>query len=139
MWALLSFVRNGVRKHAGAGAGEVDPRRPVAPAPLSGRAMACAYLRFFLISCRVLPRRGILSAAELAGLAPAIHERREEHQFLLTAGVFLPDHGQAIFYPPSLLTFSRVMEAIQDGAMKRINRRRRERGTWFPPRFFDRA
>ena len=48
--------------------------------------------RFFFISCRILPGRGILSASEFACLAQAIHERREEHKFLLTAWVFLPDH-----------------------------------------------
>ena len=31
------------------------------------------------------------------------------------------------------------MESIKDGATKRINRRRRECGTLFQPRFFDRA
>jgi hypothetical protein len=36
VWALLSFVRKGVRKHAGAGGCEVDHRRLVAPA-LPGR------------------------------------------------------------------------------------------------------
>jgi len=95
--------------------------------------------RFFFISCRVLPRRGILTASELARLARVIYERREEHKFLLTAWVTLPDHWHAIFYPPYPLTISRVMEAIKDGATKRINRQRREGGTVFQPRFFDRA
>jgi putative transposase len=53
--------------------------------------------------------------------------------------VFLPDPGHAIFYPPYPLTISRVMEAIQEGATKRIHGRCRERGILFPPRFFDRA
>ena len=44
--------------------------------------------RFFFISHRVLPRRGTLSESELACLARAINERREEHKFLLTAWVF---------------------------------------------------
>ena len=95
--------------------------------------------RFFFISCRVLPVRSILSESEFACLARTIQERREEHQLLLTAWVFLPDHGHAIFYPPYPLTISRVMESIKDGATKRIHRRRRECGTLFPPRFFDRA
>jgi REP element-mobilizing transposase RayT len=95
--------------------------------------------RFFFISCRLPPRRGVLSDSEFACLAQAIHERREEHQFLLTAWVFLPDHWHGIFYPPYPLTISRVMGAIKDGATKRIHRRRRERGTVFPPRLFDRA
>lgn len=95
--------------------------------------------RFFFISCRVLSRRGNLSESGFACLAQAIHERREKHRFLLTAWVFLPGHWHAIFYPPDPLTISRVMEAIKDGAAKRIHRRRRERGTLFQPRFFDRA
>ena len=93
--------------------------------------------RFFFISFRVLPPRGILLAAQFACLAQAIHERREEHRFLLTAWVFLPDRWHGIFYPPYPLTISRVMEAIKDGATKQINRRRRERGALFQPRFFD--
>jgi len=72
-------------------------------------------------------------------LAQVIHERRAEHGFLLTAGVFLPDHGHAIFYPSSPLTISRVMESIKLGSTKIINRLRREVGWLFQPRFFDRA
>ena len=42
--------------------------------------------RWFFVTCRVLPRRGILSLSEFASLAQVIHERREKHHFLLTAG-----------------------------------------------------
>ena len=95
--------------------------------------------RFCFVSCRVLPRRALLSEWEFACLAGVVHERREEPKFVLTAGVFLPDHGQAIFYPPYPLAISRVMESIKDGATQRIHRRRRECGTLFQARFFDRA
>jgi putative transposase len=95
--------------------------------------------RYFFITCRVLARRDLLSVPEFAGLARVIHERREEHKFLLTAWVVLPDHWHAIFYPPYPLTISRVMESIKGAATKRINRRRRECGTLFQARFFDRA
>ena len=95
--------------------------------------------RWFFITCRLLPRRRLLSPSEFAVLAEVIRERRAEHKFLLTAWVFLPDHWHAIFYPPHPLTISRVMEAIKDGATKRINRSRREAGTLWQPRFFDRA
>jgi len=95
--------------------------------------------RWFFITCRVLPRRRILSDAEFATLAEVIDPRRKEHGFLLSAWVFLPDHWHAIFYPRHPLTISRVMEAIKDGATKRLNRRRREAGTLWQPRFFDRA
>ena len=95
--------------------------------------------RFIFVTCRLLPRRRILSPSEFAILARAIHERRVEHGFFLTAWVFLPDHGDAIFFPPYPLTISRVMETLKDGATKRINRLRRESGTLWQPRFFDRA
>ena len=72
-------------------------------------------------------------------LAQVIHERRAEHGFLLTAWVFLPDHGPAIFYPSHPLTISRVMESIKVGATKIINRSRCEVGLLLQPRFFDRA
>lgn len=95
--------------------------------------------RWFFITCRLLPRRQILSPSEFATLAQVIGERRAEHGFALAAWVFLPDHWHAIFYPRHPLTVSRVMEAIKDGATKRINRSRREAGRLWQPRFFDRA
>ena len=72
-------------------------------------------------------------------MAQVIRERREEHGFLLSAWVFLPDHWHAIFYPAHPLTIGRVMESIKDAATKRINRSRREVGRLLQPRFFDRA
>ena len=62
--------------------------------------------RWFFITCRVLPRRRILSDAEFATLAEVIDPRRKEHGFLLSAWVFLPDHWHAIFYPRHPLTIS---------------------------------
>ena len=78
--------------------------------------------RFFFLSCRVLPNRAHLSEHEFGILARVIRERREEHGFLLTAWVFLPDHWHAIIYPPFPLTISRVLESIKVGATLRINR-----------------
>jgi putative transposase len=95
--------------------------------------------RWFFITCRLLARRRVLSPSEFAVLAEVIGDRRAEHRFLLTAWVFRPDHWHAIFYPSYPLTISRVMEAIKDGATKRINRSRQEVGTLWQPRFFDRA
>ena len=86
-----------------------------------------------------VPDTLILPDSEFATLAEVIVERREEHGFVLTAWVFLPDHWHAIFYPRHPLTISRMMEAIKDGATKRINRGRREAGMLWQPRFFDRA
>ena len=95
--------------------------------------------RWFFITCRLLPKRRILSDSEFDTWAEVIDGRRAEHGFVLTAWVFLPDHWHAIFYPRHPLTISRVMEAIKDGATKRINRGRREVGMLWQPRFFDRA
>jgi REP element-mobilizing transposase RayT len=72
-------------------------------------------------------------------MAQVIHERREEHGFLLTAWVFLPGHWHAIFHPAYPLTISRVMESIKDAATKRINRSRRQVRMLLQPRFLDRA
>jgi hypothetical protein len=49
--------------------------------------------------------------------------------------VFLPDRWHAIFYPRQPLTVSHVMEAIKDGATKRINHSRRETGRLWQPGF----
>jgi putative transposase len=95
--------------------------------------------RWFFITCRVLPGRGILTAPEFTCLGGVIHERREKHGFLLSAWAFLPDHWHAIFYPSYPLTICMVMESIKVGATKRINRSRGKVGLLFQPRFFDRA
>jgi len=95
--------------------------------------------RWFFITCRLLPRRRILSPAEFATLARVIDERRAAQGFFLTAWVFLPDHWHAIFYPPYPLSISEVMESIKVGATKRLNRAREECGLLWQPRFFDRA
>jgi putative transposase len=94
--------------------------------------------RWFFVSCRVLPRR-TLSESEFDCLARVIDARRQEHGFLLSAWVFLPDHWHVIFYPAHPLTISTVMESIKDGATKRINHCHQASGTLFQPRFFDRA
>jgi hypothetical protein len=39
--------------------------------------------RWFFITCRVLPRRGILTASEFGCWGGVIHERRKKHCFLL--------------------------------------------------------
>jgi REP element-mobilizing transposase RayT len=72
-------------------------------------------------------------------LARVLRERREEHHFLLTAWVFLPDHWHAILFPRFPLTISRVMESIKVGSTLRINVSRKKSGLLWQPRFFDRA
>jgi REP element-mobilizing transposase RayT len=71
--------------------------------------------RWFFITCRVLPKRRILSASEFACMARVIGERRRELGFSLSAWVFLPDHWHAIVYPAHPLTICTVMEAIKVG------------------------
>ena len=95
--------------------------------------------RFFFITCRVLRRRETLGEAEFQYLARVVRERREQHCFLLTAWVFLPDHWHAIFFPRFPLTISRLMEATKVGSTLRINEGRKESGLLWQPRFFDRA
>jgi putative transposase len=95
--------------------------------------------RFFFITCRLLPTRGRLRESEFECLARVVRERREEHRFLLTAWVLLPDHWHAIFFPSFPLTISRVMESIKVGSTLRVNAGRNESGLLWQPRYFDRA
>ena len=95
--------------------------------------------RFFFVTCRLLPRRRILSESEFICLARAIHRRRARLGFLLTAGVLLPDHWHAIVFPLHPLTISEVMESIKVSSTKLINRERGELGLLWQGRFFDRA
>jgi REP element-mobilizing transposase RayT len=80
--------------------------------------------RFFFVTCRLLPRRGILSESEFICLARAIHRRRARLGFLLTAWVLLPDHWHPIVFPRHPLTISAVMESIKVSSTKLINRER---------------
>ena len=95
--------------------------------------------RFFFVTCRLLPRRRILSESEFICLARAIHRRRARLGFLLTAWVFLPDHGHALLFPRHPLTISEVMESIKVSSTRLINRERAEVGVLWQGRFFDRA
>jgi len=95
--------------------------------------------RHFFLTCRVLATRAPLCEAEFEIVAQGIRERRQQHGFLLTALVFLPDHWHAIIYPSFPLTISRVLEAIKVGVTQRVNRRRGQRGVLLQGRFFDRA
>ena len=116
-------------------------------APMSRLRRMVLCDRFFLITCRLLPKRRILSESEFARLARVIGERRKEHGFLLTAWVFLPDHWHAILFPRHPLTICEVMEAIKVASTKGINPARGESGLLWQGRFpsaalrasFDRA
>ncbi|MGH9865197.1 MAG: REP-associated tyrosine transposase [Candidatus Acidiferrales bacterium] len=72
-------------------------------------------------------------------LADILSSRREEHGFLLTAWVFLPNHWHAILFPRAPLTVSRVMESVKVSSTLRINRERDEKETLWQSRFFDQA
>src|SRR5208282_6169574 len=76
---------------------------------------------WFFITCRVLSWRGIPTASEFACWGGVIHERRAQHGFLLSAGVFLPNPGHAIFYPPDPLTIFRKSRQWR-GTPRRISR-----------------
>ena len=95
--------------------------------------------RFFFVTCRLLPKRRILSESEFACLAGAIQARRKKHGFLLTAWVFLPDHWHAILFPRHPLTISEALESIKVSSTKRINGARGELRLLWQGRFFDRA
>ena len=95
--------------------------------------------RYFFITCRLMAKRRILSESEFHRLARSIRASRQKHGFVLTAWVFLPDHGHAIFFPRHPLTISDLMESIKVSSTVRINRSRKERGLLWQPRFFDRA
>jgi REP element-mobilizing transposase RayT len=75
----------------------------------------------FLHYLSALPKRKTLAEPEFACLARVIHERREEHGFLVTAWVLLPDHWHAILFPRHPLTISEVMESIKVSSTRRIN------------------
>ncbi len=95
--------------------------------------------RFFFVTCRLLPKRRILSESEFACLSKVIDDRRQQHGFLLTAWVLLPDHWHAILFPRHPLTISEAMESIKVASTKLINRARGELGLLWQGRFFDRA
>ena len=65
--------------------------------------------------------------------------RRPKHRFLLTAWLFLPDHGHAIIDPPYPLTISRAMKAVKVSSMISLNQGRREAGEFWQGRCFHRA
>ncbi len=95
--------------------------------------------RYFFVTCNLLRTREKLANADYAILARAIGARRQEHGFLLTTWVFLPDHWHAIIAPHHPKTISVVMESIKVASTRQINTRRQESGKLWQGRFFDRA
>jgi len=80
-------------------------------------------------------------------VAYAMARMRRRHGFLLTAWVFLPDHGHAILYPPYPLSISRALKAIKVSSTTAVNVRLGGSGKLWQERFhsirsgqvFDRA
>jgi putative transposase len=95
--------------------------------------------RYFFVTCNLRRTRTRLSDDDFEILAHVIAARRREHDFLLTAWVFLPDHWHAIVGPRYPQTISLVLESVKVGSTRRINARRRESGPLWQGRFFDRA
>ena len=80
----------------------------------------------------------MLREPEFGNLSSAIEDAREEHGFLLTAWVFLPDHWHGIVYPRYPLTISNVLKTIKLRTTSSINGGRSESGPIWQGRFFDR-
>lgn len=95
--------------------------------------------RVFFVACQLLPHQGRLEESQSECLARVVRGRREEHHFLLTAWVFLPDHWHAIIFSHYPLSISPVTEAIKVGSTRRINVGRKELCLLWQPRFFGRA
>jgi putative transposase len=95
--------------------------------------------RYFFVTCNLLRTRAVLDEDDFEILARVMQARREEHGFLLTAWVFLPDHWHAILGPRYLKGISLVMESVKVSSTRQINAERGELGRLWQGRFFDRA
>ena len=95
--------------------------------------------RYFFVTCNVPRTRETLREADFRVLARVIAARRMEHEFLLTAWVFLPDHWHAVIGVRYPKTISLVMESVKVSSTRQINSRRKEAGKFWQGRFFDRA
>jgi len=95
--------------------------------------------RYFFVTCNLLRTRAVLNEDDFEILARVMQARREEHGFLLTAWVFLPDHWHAILGPRYLKGISLVMESVKVSSTRQINAARGKLGRLWQGRFFDRA
>jgi REP-associated tyrosine transposase len=95
--------------------------------------------RYFFVTCNLQRTRNKLQDADFSILARVISARRTEHNFLLTAWVFLPDHWHAIIGVRYPKTISLIMESIKVSSTRQINSSRKEAGRLWQSRFFDRA
>ncbi|HKT11516.1 MAG TPA: transposase [Terriglobia bacterium] len=95
--------------------------------------------RYFFVTCNLLRTRESLQDADFRILARVIAARRIEHEFLLTAWVFLPDHRHAVIGVRCPKTISLVMESVKVSSTRQINSRRKQAGRLWQGRFFDRV
>ncbi len=95
--------------------------------------------RYFFVTCNVQQTRESLGDADFRILARVISARRLEHEFLLTAWVFLPDHWHGVIGVRYPKTISLVMESIKVSSTRQINSGREDAGKLWQGRFFDRA
>ena len=95
--------------------------------------------RYFFVTCNRQRTRTSLLDEDFEILARVVGARRQEHCFLLTAWVFLPDHWHAVVGVRYPKTISVVMESIKVGSTRQMNTRRGESGRLWQGRFFDRA
>ncbi|MCJ7502551.1 MAG: hypothetical protein MUP80_05765 [Acidobacteriia bacterium] len=75
--------------------------------------------RYFFVTCNLLRTRAVLNEDDFEILARVMQARREEHGFLLTAWVFLPDHWHAILGPRYLKGISRVTSDLPAAGRRR--------------------
>jgi len=95
--------------------------------------------RYFFVTCNLVRTRAVLNEDDCEVLARVMQARREEHGFLLTAWVFLPDRGHAILGPRYPKGLSLVMESVKVSSTRQINAQRGDRGRLWQGRFFDPA
>ena len=97
------------------------------------------YDRYIFVTVNLLRSRRKLEESDFARLAIALARMRQKQRFVLTAWVFLPDHWNAIVYPPHPLSIAQAMSAIKVSSMVAINHGRHEKGELWQERFFDHA
>ncbi len=95
--------------------------------------------RYFFVTCNLPRTRNRLNDDDFEILAQVIEARREQHGFVLTAWVLLPDHWHAILGVRYPKTISLIIESIKVSSTRQMNRRRKESGALWQGRFFDRA
>jgi putative transposase len=93
----------------------------------------------FFVTCNLARKRIQLDEREFRLLSDAIGSARNEHGFVLTAWVFLPDHWHAVVYPPYPLTISETMKIIKVKSTLQVNRHSKGSGSLWQARFFDHA